>query len=340
VDNLAHTLCGLALARCGLDRWRGATAVCAVGANLPDIDHVVLFSSEPYAYLRYHRGITHSLAGIAVETVLLAGVAYAIERRAKADVKLAPLVLAAAVGLLSHLALDSLNSYGVRPFLPWSDARYFGDLAYIVDPWLWLGFGAAAYLGATRGPRLTALWAAIAIVCALATAIGGGAGPVPVVIFVGACVWIAYLQRTPFREKHSRRLVAGWLAAVGVYLFVLVASWMTPSLSGKWEVVGIISMPGPVCPWRRQVIVEEPRGYTLIAYDAFTGDQTFISIGKNLDDPALAKLQGTRAFEAWRSFARHPFVARTNHHTLILGDARYDPRPEPSWCNIEVPLPD
>ena len=40
MDNLTHTLAGVAMARAGLaDRWgRGTTLVMAIASNLPDVD--------------------------------------------------------------------------------------------------------------------------------------------------------------------------------------------------------------------------------------------------------------------------------------------------------------
>ena len=38
----------------------------------------------------------------------------------------------------SHLVMDWQGSYGLRPFLPWSDRWYYGDWVAIVDPFFWL----------------------------------------------------------------------------------------------------------------------------------------------------------------------------------------------------------
>jgi inner membrane protein len=115
----------------------------------------------------HHRGITHSLAGLAVLTVAVALACRAWpRRRGAADGAshahggerpgLRALLFAAALGTSSHLLLDALNSYGIRPWLPF-DARWlYVDVAFVVDPLLWLGFGAAAMLGApVREPSRT-----------------------------------------------------------------------------------------------------------------------------------------------------------------------------------------
>ena len=60
MDNLTHTLTGLALSRAGLSRWYARpTLVLMLAANIPDID-IVTIAGGPFNYFQYHRGVTHS----------------------------------------------------------------------------------------------------------------------------------------------------------------------------------------------------------------------------------------------------------------------------------------
>ena len=71
VENVAHTLTGLALARTGLGRVSPlATTAIVLGANLPDIDLLWSLPSELH-YLHAHRGWTHSLFGGVVGSLAL-----------------------------------------------------------------------------------------------------------------------------------------------------------------------------------------------------------------------------------------------------------------------------
>ncbi|HBP16930.1 MAG TPA: hypothetical protein DEA08_03920 [Planctomycetes bacterium] len=157
MENAAHTLCGLALARAGGDRLSALAApTLVVAANLPDCDVVgAIWGGQPW-YLCHHRGLTHALIGLFTLSLLLAGAVRILGeplRRWLGDerpLSFRGLWAAAGIGLLSHLALDSLNVYGVRPFLPFSERWYYGDIAFIVDPWMWLGLGLGACLGAPR----------------------------------------------------------------------------------------------------------------------------------------------------------------------------------------------
>src|SRR5437764_14642273 len=78
LDNLTHTLTGLALSRAGLNRLTPrATAVLLLAANIPDID-VISSAWGSLAYLNYHRHLTHSLLlapAMAALPLLLARVA-------------------------------------------------------------------------------------------------------------------------------------------------------------------------------------------------------------------------------------------------------------------------
>src|SRR5262245_31612429 len=61
MDNLTHTLYGLALANTGLRRTAPhATLTLIIASNLPDVDSLSLFWGQIH-YLKYHRGVTHSL---------------------------------------------------------------------------------------------------------------------------------------------------------------------------------------------------------------------------------------------------------------------------------------
>ena len=151
MENLAHTLFGLALAKAGLERTTPlATTALVISSNFPDID-VVTRVRGLTTYLEHHRGLTHSLVGIAVLAAVLAFLLAYLDRkfRLRGDpfrrpVRPARLFAVSVVGGLGHLFMDFTNTYGVRPLLPFSRRWYYGDLAFVVDPWLWLILGSAA----------------------------------------------------------------------------------------------------------------------------------------------------------------------------------------------------
>jgi inner membrane protein len=139
MDNLTHTFYGLALAKTGLNRMTpGATSTLLIGANLPDIDAVSLFWGK-IIYLKYHRGITHSLFGAILGAAILASVVWYISSqlsKKKSRTSWRKLYLLSLIALGSHLLLDFINSYGTRLFLPFSDRWLAWDIVFIIDPWI------------------------------------------------------------------------------------------------------------------------------------------------------------------------------------------------------------
>src|SRR5262245_12726690 len=163
MENVCHTLAGFAMARSGRDPRALVTTAFVVGANLPDIDLAWSSFRSVLVYYHDHRGFTHSIAGFLVLTLLwwltlLALDRFWLSRGAMAGARPLSLLRGAALGIGSHLLMDAANSYGVRPFLPWSDRWVYGDLWVVVDPWLWLILGGAVYVSGDGGRRRTRIW--------------------------------------------------------------------------------------------------------------------------------------------------------------------------------------
>src|SRR5918997_3232687 len=158
MDNLTHSLVGLAAAKAGLERLSpGATAVCVLAANGPDADILAVLGGK-WFYLHHHRGITHSIVGTLVLALFIPALFYAVDlliariRKRPTRVRFLGLTVASLIVSASHPLMDWTNNYGVRPFLPWSGEGYYGDLVFIIDPWIWLAPGGAALLSTARPP--------------------------------------------------------------------------------------------------------------------------------------------------------------------------------------------
>jgi inner membrane protein len=172
VDNLTHSLVGLAAAKAGLGRVSPyATFICVAAANLPDID-IVALARGPAFYLQHHRGITHSIVGtlaLAVALPLLFCAAERVWARARGGeprARLKWLLICSLLLSASHPLLDWTNSYGVRPLLPWDGRWIYGDLLFVIDPWLWLVLLGACFLLAKSRWR-AAGWGLLALVITL-----------------------------------------------------------------------------------------------------------------------------------------------------------------------------
>lgn len=170
MDNLTHSLVGLAAAKAGLERTSPySTAVCVIAANLPDADLVMLLDGS-WTYLKHHRGLSHSIVGTLTLAVLLPLIFYGIDRsiarlrRRPPRARLGGLLLSSLILSASHPLMDWTNNYGLRPLLPWSGQWFYGDLVFIVDPWLWVSLGGAVFLLTAKSKWRIFVWAAFAMI--------------------------------------------------------------------------------------------------------------------------------------------------------------------------------
>ncbi|HEY6248590.1 MAG TPA: metal-dependent hydrolase [Candidatus Angelobacter sp.] len=141
MEPVTHFLTGACLGRAGLNRKTGlATLTLVLASEIPDLDIVTAFGGS-VSYLQHHRGITHTLLGaplVAAGTLALVYGIYRLLRSRGYRFKLPPkwrlLYFYALGAILLHIFLDFTNSYGVRPFGPFSWKWYSWDIVFILDP--------------------------------------------------------------------------------------------------------------------------------------------------------------------------------------------------------------
>lgn len=130
MDNITHSLTGLALARAGFDRLTPrATVLLLLAANAPDID-ILAATFGALRYFEVHRGYTHCLLGLPVMAAVCVLLTAAIYRQSLPWLRL---WLIACAGVASHLLLDWTNSYGIRLLLPFSSRWDALDLNSLTD---------------------------------------------------------------------------------------------------------------------------------------------------------------------------------------------------------------
>ena len=157
MDNLTHTLTGVALAQSGLSRAsRGASIALVLASNIPDVD--MLFGLQGTAsYLQHHRDLSHSVVGA---PLLALGLALGF-RLALRGSRFVGLFVAALAGVAGHVLMDLWTSYGTRVLSPFDRTFYAWDLVFIVDP-VFLAILAATILIARR-PALGARAATVGL---------------------------------------------------------------------------------------------------------------------------------------------------------------------------------
>src|SRR5215210_2618404 len=167
MDNLCHSLVGMALSRAGLNRRTAlATSTLVIANNLPDVD-VAVFATNTLA-MSFRRGWTHGVLAQLTLPIALTGAMLLYDRyRKKAGpgdrVHAGQILLLSYIGVLLHVFMDFTNSYGVRLLMPFSERWFYGDALYIVDPWLYLTLGLGWWLART-GPRAAQVGLAVAAI--------------------------------------------------------------------------------------------------------------------------------------------------------------------------------
>ena len=257
MENLSHSLVGATLAELALpdgasrEQRRTFFLTGIVAANLPDADLLYTrITTPPLGYLLHHRGHTHTLGGLVVLAVLFGVVALIpAVRRTIAPARGRWWALVAA-GLVSHLVLDSWNSYGVHPFWPFDTRWIYGDAIFIADPWLWLLLGASAALNAVYRRGGAVLGASIALIIMGA----GWRGVVPplgvLALAIGATALVATTWRWPARRRAATALglTSVYVAAmfgVGARVRGLVDE---DAASSRLRLVDVVLSPEPANP--------------------------------------------------------------------------------------------
>jgi inner membrane protein len=228
MDNLTHSLVGLVAAKAGLERLSpSATSLCILAANAPDADIVVLLFGDRWDFLQHHRGITHSIVGTACLALIIPLLFYAGDfirarvRRREQKESLKGMIIASALVSATHPLMDWTNNYGIRLLLPWNPKWFYGDLVFIVDPFLWLLLGGTAFLLTckTRVQKLgwLALGSVLSLVVVAGTRSGGLSNPtlIRTIWLLALLLWLIL-----FVKKAGERLGAN-IACAALLLVVL-----------------------------------------------------------------------------------------------------------------------
>ncbi|MGH9968059.1 MAG: metal-dependent hydrolase [Pyrinomonadaceae bacterium] len=179
MDNLTHSLVGLAASKAGLEKLSPhATLVSVLAANAPDSDLVVLMFGDRWTFLEHHRGITHSIVGTLTLGIIVPLVFSLLERLVaklrgrRPAIKLKNLLVVSLIVGATHPLLDWTNNYGIRPLLPWSSRWFYGDFVFIIDSVFWLVLGGACFLLTAKTKLQVVIWLVVAsILTALVIAV-------------------------------------------------------------------------------------------------------------------------------------------------------------------------
>ena len=272
MDNVTHSLTGLALSRAGLNRWSPrATLLFLLSANAPDVD-ILALAGGGFRYLEAHRGYTHSLFGLPFMAALSVLVTAAIYRERLPWLK-AWLLCCAGVG--SHVLLDWTNSYGVRLLLPFSSRWFHLDLNSLYDGWI-----LAILVFAAVWPFFSRL---------VSGEIGSRAPNGKATAVFAICFFVLF---------DSARAV----------LHAKAIGQLQTRVYGDFPPLQAAALPEPFVPWRWTGIVETERDYRKMDINtaAQLQPQTAAIFYKPPVTPSLERAEATQPFHFFLYFARFP----------------------------------
>lgn len=144
MEILTHALIALILARVGQKLLpRNGAAMLVVSGIAADLDFLSYFSGAS-AYLRFHRGVLHSVLGSFLLVCVLALVFWPMARRAAAKnsglslprLSFLSAIVVCGTGVAVHLLFDLASGIGVRLLWPFRGKWSAWDLVSTLDPWI------------------------------------------------------------------------------------------------------------------------------------------------------------------------------------------------------------
>jgi inner membrane protein len=331
MDNIAHTLAGLALAEAGLKRRTAlGTATLAIAANLPDVDALMLVVGDGSDALAFRRGWTHGPIAMVVLPLLLAAAMVGWDRafgdkpgRRHTPVNTGWLIVLATIGVLSHPLLDLMNTYGVRLLMPFSDRWFYGDALFIIDPWLWASLGIGVLLSRWRARRVRDASAGVARTRST--------------------------REVPTDTRWATRPAVIAIALFGAYATAMLISGRigreavsrsAPGESATRMMVG----PVPVTPFRRDVVREVGETYEMgtLTFGANVVYVPRATIDRRRNAPGVAAASASRDGAKFLSWARFPYFRSEGVGDSIhvwMSDARYADVMGRGWASVVVTVP-
>ncbi|MDX1588280.1 MAG: metal-dependent hydrolase [Oleiphilaceae bacterium] len=318
MDPFAHTLFGAALAETGLKRTtRYATVTLLAGANLPDVD-VIAHMAGTDASLYFRRGWSHGILALILLPLLLTGLVWLWHRWRSHPVGQASLsggqappfntgvILALSyLGVLSHLFLDWLNTYGVRLLMPFDGRWFYGDTLFIIDPWVWLLTGVGVVLAWSHRPAARAGWLLLAALASLLIITSElVTAPVKVLWLVGVVAVIGLRWRRPSRAFVQHLTRAG-LATLVLYIGAVygMARLAESTLAERYPEASVVqSNPVPGLPHAHRLILVEDRHYRIIQPDGRSQ-----RVPRPEPDAVVRQALKDESIRGFANWTRHPY---------------------------------
>jgi inner membrane protein len=248
------------------------------------VDAVTYFFNANLS-LGFRRGWTHGVLAMAVLPALLAWVMHRVDKvrcrriPAAQPIPVGRLLGMSYVAVLSHPALDWLNTYGVRLLMPFDGRWFYGDSLFIIDPWVWLLLGTCVVLAHSGSRSKSAGWIALAVISTiLVTGIPGlplgmrGIWCLGLAVIAGLRVWGGL-------QSQLQRVATVCLTLAAVYIAGMIGiSQLARTQVVEWardkglDSVEIMVSPVPVDPFQRDIMITDDQHYHRLGFNWLAAD--------------------------------------------------------------------
>ena len=240
------------------------------------------------------------------------------------------------VSVLSHPALDWLNTYGIRLLMPFDGRWFYGDTLFIVDPWVWLFLGTVVVLAHSGSRAFVAGWIALGvIVTILVTGVPGVTSGWRVLWCLGVAL-VAGLRVWGGLQRQLQRVATVCLVLATVYVVAMVgSSWLARREVAAWTLERgidsrqIMVSPTPADPFRRDVLVADDLHYHRLAFDWLAPERVRPSGPATVigDDHSAAAAALTapllRGLATWTRFPTFTVSTLPDGYRVMVTDVRF-----------------
>jgi len=305
MDTITHGIAGALIAKAAfrgqdmfgakpVNRQRIITWSLMLGAIFPDSDVFrEFFSHNDLLILTWHRSITHSLVCLPIFALVLAALTRWFVRWRKWDApSFGVLVAIYALGILSHVLLDLVTSFGTMIWSPVKWSRPAWDLIFIIDftfTAILLAPQIVAWVYAKEeGLQLRALgsWMLFAVGTLGVAAIGRAvdaplslSGILAAVVIFAAAFLLPAVRKWGLRVRLASWNLAGLLIAFGYIAAAVYAHHVALERVDKLssllhlDVQSRGALPSPPSVWHWDGLIRAPRGVYELRMD-LSGEST------------------------------------------------------------------
>lgn len=321
MDPVTHVAAGVLISQMMPGPTRGWSALAgAAFALLPDIDYFIIFFDR-LAFIRHHRGFTHSLVALPLFALLGA----VLGRALGGPRWFRPIFFLGLAVVASHLLLDLATSYGTQLLSPFSSQKFTLDWVFIIDPYL-----TGLLLAGVIATRASAAWGRRAGACFLAAA----------GVYFLLCGFYHHQALTLAHQVFPETPPPGRASGSLMRRHTLILPWQ--SFPGAAGATAVAALPQPFSCRRWQLAAanteEVQQAFVLLPYLAFEvkpgqapaprlvasgcqvpngsyrpPDEMQVQVWNGLPDPGLSgRPEAQKILDQYLEFARFPLLRRVD----------------------------